>query len=338
MKKLNIPLRRNNYSNDLVLMLTTDYDPEADLLGRTLLARGIDYIRLNTDDIPNRLQVNYSIKDSCDQNFSFALDDTDLMSMSNIAVSWLHHFYLREIKFTGTALAQEFSFQQWNDAIYTLQRSMNCKWINNPNGVLTGSDRMLQLSTAKSVGFNIPETLITNNPKAARDFYYQHNGNIVLKALHHHRVESGGKIYSMYTHRVTKQDLSRLDALSYAPCILQERVAKRSELRVTVVGNQMFATKFDLPPTIERQEDIHRYPMSRLHMKAMKQVKDSLGEQCIKLIKLLKLQYGSLDFVEDKTGRLTFLEVNPAGDWWWIERRTGQKITEAMVDLIEDLI
>jgi glutathione synthase/RimK-type ligase-like ATP-grasp enzyme len=337
-KKLNIPLTSNNFSNKLVLMLTTDYDPEADLVGRRLLARGIDYVRLNTDDIPNRLQVNYSIKHGCDQNFSFALADTDFLDASKIAVTWLHHFYIEEIKVRGNALAQEFSFQQWNDAIYTLQRSMNCKWINSPKETLTGSDRMLQLSTAKSVGFNIPATLITNNPKAARDFYYLHNGNIVLKALHHHRVENRGKIYSMYTHRVSKQDLSRLDALSYAPCIVQERIAKKSELRVTVVGNQVFATKIDSPATIEGRDDIHRCPMSKLPRKAMNQVKHSFREQCIKLIKSLKLRFGALDFIEDKRGRVTFLEVNPAGDWWSIERRTGQKITEAMVDLIEDLM
>jgi glutathione synthase/RimK-type ligase-like ATP-grasp enzyme len=349
-KKLNIPLTTDNNSSNkkLVLMLTADYDPEADLVGRRLWARGIDYVRLNTDDIPNRLQVYYSInKHGCsDQNFSFALGDTDFLDTSKIVVTWLHHFYIKEIKIRGNnALAQEFSFQQWNDAIYTLQRSMkNCKWINSPQPTLTAeSDRMLQLSTARSVGFNIPTTLITNNPKAARDFYYLHNGNIVLKALHHHRVENRGKIYSMYTHRVSKQDLSRLDALSYAPCILQERVAnKKSELRVTVVGNQLFATRIDSPPpTIEGwEEDIHRCPMSKLPMKAIEssQVKDSFTEQCIKLIKLLKLRYGALDFVEDKRGDITFLEVNPDGDWWWIERRTGQKITEAMVDLIEDLM
>jgi glutathione synthase/RimK-type ligase-like ATP-grasp enzyme len=319
------------------MMLTTDYDPEADLIGRMLLARGIDYIRVNTDDIPDRLRVNYSIKDDCDQNFSFEVGDTDL-DISKIAVTWLHHFYIREIKIRGKALAKEFSFQQWIDAIYTLQRVMKCKWINSPNGALTGSDRMLQLSTAKQVGFNIAETLITNNPKAARDFYYQHDGNIVLKALHHHRVESCGKVYSMYTHRVSQRDLSRLDALSYAPCILQERIAKKSELRVTVIGNQLFATKIDSPPTIKGQEDIHRYPTSQLVMKAINQVNDSFRQQCLNLIKLLKLEYGALDFVEDERGRLTFLEVNPAADWWWIERRTGQKITEAMVDLIENLM
>jgi glutathione synthase/RimK-type ligase-like ATP-grasp enzyme len=337
-KKLNIPFTSNNLSNNLVLMLTADYDPEADLVGRRLLARGIDYVRLNTEDIPHHLQVNYSIKHGGDQDYSFTLGDTDFLDTSKIAVTWLHHFSLREVKIRGNALAREFSFQQWNDAIYTLQHRMNCKWINSPEGTLTGSDRMMQLSTAKSVGFNIPATLISNNPKAARDFYYLHSGDIVVKALHHHDVESCGKVYSMYTRRVNEQDLSKLDTLSYAPCILQERVAKKSELRVTVVGDQVFVTKIDLPPTIQGREDIHRFPLSKLPIRAMNQVKDSFREQCIKLIKLLKLRYGAFDLIEDKRGRLTFLEVNPAGAWWWIERRTGQKITEAMVDLMEDLM
>ena len=73
------------------------------------------------------------------------------------------------------------------------------------------------------------------------EFYQHHDGQIVLKAVHHHRIEIEGKVYSMYTHSLTKDDLSRLDDLIYAPCILQERLDKKSELRVTVVGEKVFA-------------------------------------------------------------------------------------------------
>ena len=61
--------------------------------------------------------------------------------------------------------------------------------------------------------FDIPATLITNDPDAAREFYYSHDRDILIKALHNHSVEIRGKLYSMYSHKVLKEDLSRFDDL-----------------------------------------------------------------------------------------------------------------------------
>jgi glutathione synthase/RimK-type ligase-like ATP-grasp enzyme len=184
-------------------------------------------------------------------------------------------------------------------------------------------------------GFDIPRTLITNDPAAARDFYHVCHGNIILKALHHHSVECQGKLFSMYTHRVEKKDLSKFNELIYAPCILQERIHKQSELRVTVVGGRVFAAKIACQSTNNSLEDFHRCAISDLPIKAIK-LENSIIEGCIKIVNSLRLRYGAIDFVVDKRSRLIFLEINPTGDWYWIERQTGLPITEAMVDLIEE--
>ena len=41
---------------------------------------------------------------------------------------------------------------------------------------------------------------------------------------------------------------------------------------------------------------------------------------CIKLNRELGLLVSSIDFVQHKNGGLFFLEVNPIGDWYWIEK------------------
>jgi glutathione synthase/RimK-type ligase-like ATP-grasp enzyme len=139
----------------------------------------------------------------------------------------------------------------------------------------------------------------------------------------------------MYTHKITHTDVSKLEDLVYAPCVLQQRLCKQSELRVTVVGGEVFATKIDFRTESKGQDDMHRYSMTELS-KSIFKLSETIIDQCIKVVNSLGLDYGALDFLVGENDELTFLEVNAVGDWYWIERETGQPITAAMVDLIQE--
>ena len=58
-------------------------------------------------------------------------------------------------------------------------------------------------------------------------------------------------------------------------------------------------------------------------------------EQCITLLKILNLRFGAIDFILDTAGNFTFLEINPNGQWAWIEKRTGYEISNEIVNLLE---
>jgi glutathione synthase/RimK-type ligase-like ATP-grasp enzyme len=318
-----------------VLILTRNIDPEADLIGVELFRRGIDYVRLNTEDLPNQLKVRYSAQQNSHLQIEFTLRD-EKVKCSNVDVVLLRHFDIKAINFQRDEPTYTFSLQQWEDAYKILQRNLMCEWINNFDFTLHAEDRIEQFSVAKNVGLNIPATIITNDPKEARKFYNSCDGDIVLKPLHHHRIEVNDKVYFIYTHVVADQDLLGFDDLIYAPCILQKRLHKQYELRVTVVGEQVFAAEIDSQSTINGREDMHRCPISNLPKKAVK-IENILRECCIKLLKSFGLKYGAIDFVMDKDNILYFLDLNPTGDWYWIEQTTKLPITQAMVDLIERL-
>jgi glutathione synthase/RimK-type ligase-like ATP-grasp enzyme len=333
-QKLKVLPTNKSFSKKQVLILTKILDPEADFVGIELLRRGIDYVRLNIEDIPKKMRIKYFVLQGPDANVEFGLRK-HLINTSNISVVWLRDFDMKTRLFGEDELTSTFAFQQWNHALRILQRRLTCEWINNPNAMLLAEDRIAQLSIAKTLGFDAPQTLITNDPKAAREFYHAHDGNIVLKALHHHGIEVHGKLYSMYTHMMEQKDLPKLKDLIHAPCILQERLVKRSELRVTVVGERVFAAELDSQSTKDGREDWHRCSMGSLP-KSIVQMENLANERCIKIIKKLGLRYGAIDFIIDKNDQLNFLEVNPTGDWYWIEGQTGLPITEAVVDLIEE--
>jgi glutathione synthase/RimK-type ligase-like ATP-grasp enzyme len=57
---------------------------------------------------------------------------------------------------------------------------------------------------------------------------------------------------------------------------------------------------------------------------------------CVRLCRNVGLLYGAFDFVRQPDGRWVFLEVNPSGQWGWIEQATGLPITKAIVDELVD--
>jgi glutathione synthase/RimK-type ligase-like ATP-grasp enzyme len=46
----------------------------------------------------------------------------------------------------------------------------------------------------------------------------------------------------------------------------------------------------------------------------------------------LGLSFGALDFVLTPDGRFVFLEINPNGQWMWLDDKLGFGITDAVVD------
>ena len=341
--------RKNNSLNSVddsdkcVLILTHEYDPEVTLLTIKLRSRGINCIRLNTNDIVNEeLKVRYSISpESSKPDIEFTIGQYEL-DPSRISTVLLRQFDLKEVNFRGNDVVRAFSFQQWAHALQTFQSNLACEWINNPDATMHASDRIRQLSTAQTIGFNIPPTVITNDITTAKDFYRLHNGNIILKALQDHSVVIGTKIYSGYARRINDSELLELDkGLAAAPCILQQKLIKRSELRVTVIGEEVFAAELGSNFLCDDQDiDIHHYlGDNNFPIEKVESLPDKILNGCISLVKSLGLKYGAIDFaVEKQTNRPIFLEINPTGEWHWIEAKTGLRMTDAVANLIQDYI
>jgi glutathione synthase/RimK-type ligase-like ATP-grasp enzyme len=341
--------RKNNslsnvgQSDKCVLILTHDYDPEVTLLTIKLRSRGINCVRLNTNDIANEeLKVKFSISPEDPKlNIEFAVGQYEL-DPSRISAILLRQFDLKEVNFNGNEVVRAFLFQQWAHALQTLQSNMTCDWINSPYATIHAADRIRQLSAAQNIGFDIPSTVITNDSTTAKDFYRLHNGNIILKALHEHSVVVGTKIYSGYARKINDSELLELDkGLAAAPCILQQKLIKRSELRVTVIGEEVFAAELGSNFLCDDQDiDIHHYlGDNNFPIEKVESLPDKILNGCISLVKSLGLKYGAIDFaVEKQTNRPIFLEINPTGEWHWIEAKTGLRMTDAVANLIQDYI
>jgi glutathione synthase/RimK-type ligase-like ATP-grasp enzyme len=135
----------------------------------------------------------------------------------------------------------------------------------------------------------------------------------------------------IYTTHVDDAALAHLDSVAFAPAIFQERVSKVADIRVTVVGTEVFATRINahgLPPEIpdwryaspdQLEHNHHTLPSTE-------------AERCIVLTKTLDLEFGAIDLAIDDEGRYVFFEINPNGQWAWLETLLGLRISAAIVD------
>jgi glutathione synthase/RimK-type ligase-like ATP-grasp enzyme len=140
-----------------------------------------------------------------------------------------------------------------------------------------------------------------------------------------------------YASRVTRGDLLRLGALATAPIIAQAEVSKSIEVRVTIVGCRVFAVAIHSQSTRRTRGDWRRYSEGRYGTPHQRHALPAQVEQnCILLARRLGLRYGAVDLVVTPDGRYVFLEINPNGQWLWLEHLTGIPISDAMSELLAD--
>ena len=61
---------------------------------------------------------------------------------------------------------------------------------------------------------------------------------------------------------------------------------------------------------------------------------DEIKKACVDLTKYYGLEFGAIDLVLTPEGNYVFLEINPNGQWAWIEVLTRLPISDAIANLL----
>jgi glutathione synthase/RimK-type ligase-like ATP-grasp enzyme len=175
---------------------------------------------------------------------------------------------------------------------------------------------------------------VTNSRNEFLEFYNAQNGNVVSKVIGPgFDMTVGATGFKRYTEVVSKRDVGYAAAIEYSPTIFQAYVPKRLELRITVVGERVFPAEIHSQRTHHTKHDWRRYDLDNTpHFPH--DLPREIQERCISLVKRLELCYGAIDMVLTPDGRYVFLEINPSGQYMWIEAQTGLPISAAIADLL----
>lgn len=222
--------------------------------------------------------------------------------------------------------ARLFAWSEANEALLGLWYSLECFWMNRPTADEVSQRKIRQLQVARRLELSIPETLVTNDPAAARDFIQTHGpGNVIRKAFRN--IAQAPR----ETAVLKEEDLALIESVRYAPVIFQRFVPADLDLRVTVVGDEIFAASVRSQPEYRADYRLGLGSANVIPYELPHDVAAKLSE----LMKVFEINYGAIDLRVTPEGEHVFLEVNPAGEYLFISQRTGQPIAAAIAALLE---
>ena len=128
-----------------------------------------------------------------------------------------------------------------------------------------------------------------------------------------------------------------MESLRACPSIWQEYISKHVEIRATVFGHTVLAAEIHSQQSETSRHDWRRYDLE--HTPYLPHVLPAeMQAKCIKLLQTFGLFYGAIDLIRTADGTYVFLEVNPFGQWAWVQDLCGLPIAEAHCQLFRLLM
>lgn len=307
-----------------VLVFTHWFDPTADAVVEELNRREVPVFRYNPGDFPQRSTLAATFGGGWTGSLH-----ADARTLNLGEVGCVYYRRPTAFEFPDGISEPE---RKWaarearmglGGVLATLPR-----WLNHPADIAHAEYKPLQLAAADAAGLRVPDTVITNDVDTARNFLAV-VGRAVYKPL------SGGGIAEDGTYRLiyaTPVDGDQLDeSVTRTAHLFQAWVAKDHEVRLTVVDEQFHAARIDTrseAAAIDWRSDYDHLDY------AITDVPAHVRRATLALMRALRLRFGTLDFVVTPDGDWVFLEVNPNGQWAWIEDATGLPIAASIADAL----
>lgn len=211
---------------------------------------------------------------------------------------------------------------QWAAFARSLMVFRDAAWINHPANTFAAENKPLQLATAASVGFSVPRTRVANILPA--EFGAQEV--VAVKALDSFLVRKEDEDLFFYTACMKRAELTP-EACRDMPMIIQDYCEMKLDVRITVVGDTCFVAE-----TSNSIAGDWRLEHRRAEFKPA-EAPEQLLQQCRALLRAFGLTYGAIDLV--RQGQVyQFLEVNPTGEWVWLDELFGERISDSIATLL----
>lgn len=318
-----------------VLIVTYSGDNECvNMVEEALKKRNARSFRFDTDLFPTGIQLDLE-ESSGDKRWIYNSPRGEL-DLTQLTGAWYRRMRIAEkIPMTMDKNLRYPSVQESHAVITGMLESLDTFIIDGYSRVKYASNKQLQLKIARQVGLEIPRTLITNNPEAVRRFFTLCGNDMITKMMSSFAVYEGKKEKVVYTNVIKPGDLDDLDGLSLCPMTFQENIKKRLELRVTVVGNHIFAAAIDSQKSDLASNDWRRDGLGLINDWEPYSLPEDVQTKLLELMDAFKLNYGAVDFIVTPDNRHIFLEINPAGEFFWLELyKPHFPISNAIADVL----
>lgn len=192
--------------------------------------------------------------------------------------------------------------------------------LTKPYLLRQAENKIFQLIYAKSHSILMPKSFIGNN-----DYWKCINDQRIIKPISVGKIETSSGIAIIQTNLMHEND--SYDSPELTPVYIQEYIKKSFEVRITVVDDDFFAVKIVSDNMIDwRAGNNNQYEIIDIPIEIKK---------CIKMMmKDFQLRFGAIDYIVDVDGKWYFLEINPNGQWQWLECILGLSISDSIMNML----
>jgi glutathione synthase/RimK-type ligase-like ATP-grasp enzyme len=323
-----------------VLIISDDSDRHIGGVAGALSSLGVPVWLFNTAEFPLHVKLSLSLAADFERSL-LLLPGGDWLESSRVRSVWYRKPHPHVFPQRLPAGQKAFARAESREACKSLYDALPCLWVSHPSAITAAENKARQLRLARTIGFSIPRTLITNDPDAVRAFFDECRESVVYKALSRAYLTSEDPdgigitpiSHYVYTSLLRRHHLDDLDSLRLAPGVFQERIEKSYDIRVTVVGDTAFAAALPSRERDEANADWRRRFEDGARWHSHKLPKD-VDARCRALTRRLGLNYGSVDLILTHRNQYVFLEINPTGEYGWLEAQAGLPISLALADML----
>jgi glutathione synthase/RimK-type ligase-like ATP-grasp enzyme len=305
-----------------VLIIAKEDDAHTQAVTREISRLGKEVIIADLSLFPQRAQLNVRYTCCGDREFSLVIAGRSY-DLSQFGSIWWRRPQSPQVSNDLTNDTHRlFAANEAAEALNGLWFALPAFWVNDPAKDHVAHRKIIQLRVAQECGFLLPDTLITNDPVQAR-LFVDHHGyrNVVYKAFS--ALEQAWR----ETRLLRAEELALIDYVKYAPVIFQEYIEAVYDIRVTVVGEDIFAAAIHSQQTsytTDFRMDMANAKITPIELPA------EIQDQLRTFMRELGLQYGAIDMRLRPDGEYVFFEINPAGQWLFVEEATHQPVAATL--------
>jgi ATP-grasp ribosomal peptide maturase len=304
-----------------VLILTCEEDVTADMVVVHLNASGVPVVRLDPADLTGDVALSGEYVHGSFRGHLCA--GGRLVGIAGLRSVWVRR--------PGAPAGHAPQPSAWlteeaSQALYGMLRGSGARWMNHPDAARRARHKPWQLRLAQQCGLPVPATLITTFPRAAREFAERYPDLVVKPVSGAHPQDPPRAVP---TSRVAPD--ADFSAVAFGPTLLQRRIAKRADIRLTVVGDRLLGARKETAPDADPDEVDVRFAAPGSPWRPV-DVPQRTAAAVRAYVRDAELAYGAFDFVEDTDGTWWFLECNQSGQFGFVEVETGQPVARTIAE------
>ncbi len=318
-----------------ILIITHSQDNESiPLVIKAIEQRAGNVFRFDTDRFPTEITLDVYYTQKTEQ--LILASESQKLDLTEVSAVWYRRLATGGlIPTTMEPQIRQASIGESRATILGMIASLRAFHLDSRVNVEQAKHKQLQLQIARELGLEVPRTLTSNNPEKVLSFAQECSGGIITKMLSSFAVyDSQGREQVVFTNPVKAEDLEHLAGLRFCPMTFQEQIPKALELRTTIVGQQIFTAAIDSQRLPQARSDWRRKGLALLKEWQPYQLPQALETKLLKLLNYFGLNYGAIDLIFTPDERYVFLEVNPVGEFFWLEKYSGLPISQAIAELL----